>query len=146
MENKILGGFTLIELLVVVLIIGILAAVALPQYKKTVDKARAQEAIVQGRALLDALVRCRLATGGWCGDKDVLDIDVPLWTCPTDTQHCHSQVAGVGFEVAHYSTNAYMLFCLARQDNQHAFCQAAGGVSHHQSASATYYLIYTGKL
>ena len=69
-------GFTLIELLVVVLIIGILASVALPQYQKAVEKSRVSEAKVALRALRDAVELRGLSTGEAKLDVDDLDISI----------------------------------------------------------------------
>ncbi len=70
-------GFTLIELLVVVLIIGILAAVALPQYTKAVEKARAAEAMQVLGDLATAESLYYMAKNEFTNDADSLDMTFP---------------------------------------------------------------------
>ena len=71
------AGFTLIELLVVVLIIGILAGVALPQYQKAVAKARYTQMITAGKSLKDAMELYYMANGDYPVFWSDLDITYP---------------------------------------------------------------------
>ncbi|MBR2865669.1 MAG: prepilin-type N-terminal cleavage/methylation domain-containing protein [Elusimicrobiaceae bacterium] len=63
-------GFTLIELLVVVLIIGVLSAVALPQYRKSVFKAKLAQADVLISAYKKAIQSYLLANGSLPANPD----------------------------------------------------------------------------
>ena len=72
-------AFTLIELLVVVLIIGILAAIALPQYQKAVERSKSAQALTMLRSVYQAAEEYYLANGTWPESFSDLSV-VPPWT------------------------------------------------------------------
>ena len=90
-----LGGFTLIELLVVVLIIGILAVVAVPQYQKAVEKSRAAQAITLLKSVYQSALAYQLANGSWPESTDALSVEIPwngteAWRSVGDARDPHS--------------------------------------------------------
>lgn len=70
-------AFTLIELLVVVLIVGVLSGIALPQYKKSIAKARAAEALANIKTLAQAAEVSIMANGKMAATFEELGIDLP---------------------------------------------------------------------
>lgn len=109
-------GFTLIELLVVVLIIGILSAVALPQYQKAVDKARLSNGIKMAADIRRAQEVYFLANGVYATSLYDLDVDY--------TQSCRIS-----------STDASLLYCPQFLfDNINGSVSAGSAAESHQVA------------
>ena len=81
-------GFTLLELLVVVLIIGILAAIALPQYNKIVEKSRMSEAI-QMLHQIHRICQIYELNGNDCGDNHLLEDSTIDWPTEVSTDNCY---------------------------------------------------------
>ena len=74
MKNK---GFTLVELLVVILIIGILTAIALPQYRFAIEKARVQRMLPLLRVLHNAQRAYFMINLSYAASFDELSIEPP---------------------------------------------------------------------
>ena len=81
-------GFTLIELLVVVLIIGILAAVALPKYEMAVMRSRYATLKANVNALMNAEEIYHMANGEYTGDMEALAIDLTGCTLSGNKRVC----------------------------------------------------------
>lgn len=113
LKNKI--GFTLIELLVVVLIIGVLAAIALPQYYKSLEKSRASEALSVINTVCSAMERAKLAASDQrypssfsaldiqMSDKDGNPVEGSTW----ETKNFSFSISTGGIVTATRPINAY---------------------------------------
>ena len=110
-------GFTLIELLVVVLIMGILASVAMPQYFKSVEKSRASEAISILTAIASAQDRQYMQTGTYTGSLMYLDVGISNFSYFT--------VQSVGYAVVSGPNGPDRFIRVARKDS------AGGGLGSY---------------
>jgi len=137
-------GFTLIELLVVVLIIGILAAVALPLYNRSVDKSRAAEVLASIRSLKDALEIYYMATGAYPTTPDQLDVEIPpskdfdivLDTTVTNIRAVNKKGYTASYHLRYFplhvsSPYAGKLLCVAQDNDGYgkSICAALGGTN-----------------
>ena len=68
------SGFTLVELAVVIVIIGILAAFAVPRFRASVERSKAAEAFNYLSAIQAAQERYHAKQGTYASDRTTLDI------------------------------------------------------------------------
>ncbi len=125
-------GFTLIELLVVVLIIGILAAIALPQYQKAVFKSRVAGALARVRAFDQAEAEFYLSHGYYAIQPEALAL-APGASCISNNAFCQWRITkGLMFQITiasgYAKGNYYQWFCMSATGNSAAedFCSQHG--------------------
>ena len=153
------NGFTLIELLVVVLIIGILATVALPQYQKVVEKSRTVQLFTLLKTLADAQETYYLVNGHYATDIEELPIDVPFKNVSNTTLTVSDNVTiilggtflqgrtkhvGMNFMLQHYvaahgmSPNTITCFASNQDSLGLGVCKSMGGTVVNTGAGCAF--------
>ena len=117
MNNK---AFTLIELLVAVLIIGILAAIAVPKYQRTVDLSRARQALAIQHKIVEQQRLYFLANGSYASyaDRDNLNVNFQLpkgWIL--------YEWSNGGITISAYSNDIYIYYFFS-QNTSNIQCKA----------------------
>ncbi len=148
MKNN--SAFTLIELLVVVLIIGILAAIALPQYTQAVEKSRAMEAVTILKAINDAEERFFLENNTPPTSTDDLDVSIPsnttfTYSCFFPRGNCQAKRANTDYSME-FTASFDSVFpgqrnrwCVAANDKGKRICTAIGGKDTGWGAQGGFY-------
>ncbi|MBO7238358.1 MAG: prepilin-type N-terminal cleavage/methylation domain-containing protein [Elusimicrobiaceae bacterium] len=160
MKNR---AFTLIELLVVVLIIGILASIALPQYQKAVMKTRYASLKTLTRSIAEAEEVFYMANNTYSVDFEELDVQMPGGKLNSSTAsyyhydwgdcklthggdismvQCYNELINMSFQIRFKYSNGYpgRYACIARGSTssntlQAQICKAETGLTNPSATS-----------